>query len=53
MEFNVYTNASDKQRLITDAEAVGLCEADLIGISLNEDGSVKSEIGFECKLNGK
>lgn len=46
--FNVYSNANDKQLLIRNAEANGLTEQDLIGISLNADGSVVKEIGFEA-----
>lgn len=49
--FNVYSNANDKELLITNAKANGMTEADLIGISLKEDGSVIPEIGFEAYSN--
>lgn len=49
--FNVYSNADDKELLVRNAEANGMTEEDLIGISLNEDGSVIPEIGFEAYSN--
>ena len=49
--FNVYSNANDKRLLVMNAEAAGLTEQDLYDISLNRDGSVKPEIGFEGYVN--
>lgn len=49
--FNVYSNANDKKLLVMNAEAAGLTEQDLYDISLNRDGTVKPEIGFEGYVN--
>lgn len=49
--FNVYSNASDKELLVTNAMAAGLTEQDLYGVSLNPDGTVVQEIGFEGYVN--
>lgn len=45
--FNVYSNADRKDLIVLKAQAAGLCEEDLIGVSLNPDGTVIPEVGFE------
>ena len=45
--FNVYTDANHPEQIIMNAKASGMSEQDLIGVSLNEDGSVIPEVGFE------
>lgn len=49
--FNVYSNASNKKLIVQNAKNAGLTEADLVGVSLNSDGSVVKEIGFEGYVN--
>lgn len=45
--FNVYTDANQPDKIIMNAKASGLSENDLIGVSLNPDGTVIPEVGFE------
>mgnify|MGYP002523266808 CR=1 FL=1 len=49
--FNVYSNAGDKKQLLINARAAGLTESDLYDVSLNPDGTVIQEIGFEGYTN--
>ena len=51
--FNVYASVGGNSRdlLIKNAQAQGLEESDLIGVSLLEDGSVNPLIGFEDYTN--
>lgn len=49
--FNVYSNAGDKKQLLINARAAGLTESDLYDVSLNPDGTVIPEIGFEGYTN--
>lgn len=46
--YKVFATAADKKLLIANASANGLTERDLIGVSLNPDGSVVQETGFEA-----
>lgn len=45
--FNVYSDANNKELILENAKASGLTADDLVGVSLNRDGSVIKEIGFE------
>lgn len=45
--FNVFSNADHKDWIIRDAKSAGLTEQDLYGGSLNPDGTVIKESGFE------
>ena len=45
--FNVYSDANNKDLILTNAKDAGLTEQDLYGVSLNPDGTVIQEIGFE------
>lgn len=49
--FNVYSDANNKELILENAKAVGLSENDLKGVSLNRDGTVIKEIGFEGYAN--
>lgn len=45
--FNVYSDAKGKSKILENAAASGLSESDLIGVSLDENGNVINEVGFE------
>lgn len=49
--FNVYSDAKHKDLILENAATMGLTEQDLVGTQLNEDGSVKEEVGFEGYVN--
>lgn len=49
--FNVFSDANHRDLIIENAKTAGLSEQDLIGTQLNEDGSVKKEVGFEGYVN--
>ena len=49
--FNVYSDANNKQLLINNAKAAGLNEEDLYDVSLDRNGNVIPEIGFEGYVN--
>ncbi|MBO5386673.1 MAG: hypothetical protein J6A59_00795, partial [Lachnospiraceae bacterium] len=49
--FNVYSDAKHKDLILENAATMGLTEQDLVGSQLNEDGSVKEEVGFEGYVN--
>lgn len=45
--FNIYSDANHKDLIVENAKAVGLTEDDLKGVSLDNNGNVIPEVGFE------